>query len=168
MTAFFESPESSRKLFDEIESWKGTGFLDVSWKPAVKGRYANCFSYVIQVGRNVGAIRDFSFPKFVVRHGGQEVLERIIECIESLDYVETVWTKFGRDIPEILSLKNILKIGDFVLATEDEKRHHAAIYTGQGKVSHCWPQRGVCEGSLFEANSLRSLHRIWRIMKAND
>lgn len=149
--SYFDDPDHFDALVIELKSWQGTPFVECK---AVKGGGADCIQFIERSLFAVGAIGPVTFPKYVTRGGGAEMLRVLIERMSAVPRLQCVWSRpHGLPKPEI-------KRGDVLIISTGTALHHAVIVAEPPVIWH--NLTGVAEGNLFDPIVQKHTFAIYR------
>lgn len=134
---------------DIAASWIGTPFLGGQW-PAVKGRAADCCSFVAGV---LAECRGDALA--AARYDWQAPWSR------GDDLIEPELAKIAEPVHE-----STAREGDIVLFRLGRGWSHAAIYLSRDRVIHCDGRCGVVFASLREGRLRGRERRFWRLKES--
>lgn len=150
MTSFFDSDENFERLLIELEGWRGTPFLNGMGR---KGIGADCVRFVEAVLVNLGAIDPVTFPPYVCRGGGREMLKIFVGVLDACPKMYRLWN------PRPLIIR-----GDVLLISSGKALHHLGIVAKPPTVWHCL--RSVCEANLRDPKLEHNLYAVYRVKPA--
>lgn len=127
-------------------SWIGTPFLGGQW-PAVKGRAADCCSFV------AGVLAECRGDDLTAPHYDWQA-----PWSRGDDLIEPELAKIADPIHE-----SAAREGDIVLFRLGRGWSHAAIYLSGDRVIHCDGHYGVVVASLREGRLRGRARRFWRL-----
>lgn len=149
--SYYDEPEHFSRLLAELESWRGTPFVECR---AVKGAGADCIQFIERTLQATGAIDAVQFPRYVTRGGGEPMLEIMLARMDAVPKLRRIWTRpEGKDRPEI-------KRGDVLVISTGKALHHAAIVAEPPTIWH--NLTGVAEGNLHDPLVTRHTWAIYR------
>lgn len=157
-TWFFDSQARCNALRHELEGWRETPFSRSVGAEARKAIQCDCVSFVAAVLINLGAIKPFTWPRYVVMGGGRGMLETFVRTLASIPELERVHCLIpGDPLPPV-------RVGDLLLISGGEALHHLAIYAGDKTVWHATePDRGVATLNLHDPLIHRHLLAVYRV-----
>jgi cell wall-associated NlpC family hydrolase len=136
---FFDSNEKFAALISELQSWKGTKFVDGM---AAKGVGVDCVRFAERVLFNIGAISPVNFPPYVIRGGGPEMLSRLFDHTRRVPELEELWNRQqGPHRPHI-------RRGDLLICSSGKALHHFVLVAEPPVLWHAL--NSVDEGNLFD------------------
>lgn len=158
---FFDSAARRNRLLTELAAWENTRFVPGAGENAKPGVAGDCVSAVEKTLVRMGAIPPIAWPKYVIRHGGEEMLILLVQQLARVPGLKRIATLLPGDaLPPLM-------VGDVLLCSSGRAHHHLALYIGDNNVWHFTiTAGGPSRTNLHDVSFTRLIRAVYRVTYA--
>lgn len=170
MRWFYDNPATVERFAKELDTWRGTPFLD---QHAIKGVGADCVRWVEAVNVNMGACPPIQFPVYAT-FGDAAILAQLTDMLRRVPNLQQVYG--NASAPGTTPETSVLIAGDILCFSTGKALHHLAMIGPKppelwhsikaggsmkdGKFVASGVQRGSFDDPVCKGN-LRSIYRFY-------